>query len=98
MDKNKKLDYLPEDETERAFECISMDGFHTDGGKNGIAIIDRHTGYIWARKTGDRAIGSAKVIMSILQDIFGPVRYSVKRFKTDGGKNLIGGIIEDISK
>ena len=75
MDKNKKLDDLPEDETETAFECISMDGFHTDGGENGIAIIDRHAGYIWARKTGDRATGSAKVIMSILQDIFGPALY-----------------------
>merc|ERR1712030_57832 len=74
------------------------DGFHTDGGENGIAIIDRHTGYIWTRKTWDRATGSAKVIMSILQDIFGPALYSVKRFKTDGGKNLIGGIIEEISK
>merc|ERR1712030_91632 len=74
------------------------DGFHTDGGENGIAIIDRHTGYVWARKTGNIKTGSAKVIMQILQDIFGPALYSVKRFKTDNGKNLIGGIIEEISK
>merc|ERR1712030_188500 len=74
------------------------DGFHTDGGENGIAIIDRHTGFIWARKTGDRKTGSAKVIMQILQDIFGPALYSVKRFKTDNGKNLIRGVIEEISK
>ena len=36
--------------------------------------------------------------MLILQDIFGAALYSIKRFKTDGGKNLIGGIIEEISK
>ena len=48
MDKNKKLEDLPEEETTRAFECISIDGFHTDGGENGLAIIDRHTGFLWA--------------------------------------------------
>jgi hypothetical protein len=98
MDKNKKLEDLPEEETTRAFECISMDGFHTDGGENGLAIIDRHTGFTWARKTGNKATGTASVVMAILQDILGPALYSVKRFKTDGGKNLIGGVIEDISK
>ena len=46
MDKNKKLPDLPEEETKRAFECIFMDGFHTDAGENGTAIIDRHTGFI----------------------------------------------------
>ena len=89
MDKNKKLDDLAEDETTRAFECISMDGFHTDGGENGLAVIDRHTGFIWAEKTGDTATGTASVIMSILIRILGPAIYLVKRFKTDGGKNLI---------
>merc|ERR1712030_230266 len=74
------------------------DGFHTDGGENGIAIIDRHTGFIWARKTGDRKTGTARVIMLILEEILGPALFSVKRFKTDNGKNLIGGVIEEISK
>ena len=97
MDKNKKLADLPEDETTRGFECISMDGFDTDGGENGVAIIDRHTGYIWAEKTGDTATGTTKIIMSILVRILGPSLYLVKRFKTDGGKNLIGGVIEEIS-
>ena len=50
MDKNRKLPDLPEDETKAVFECISMDGFHTDGGENGLAVIDRHTGFIWAKK------------------------------------------------
>merc|ERR1712105_424075 len=98
MDKNKKLPDLPEEETTRKCECISMDGFHTDGGENGLAVIDRHTGYVWARKTGNIKTGTANVIMDILIDIFGAALYSVKKFKTDNGKNLIGGIIEDISK
>ena len=98
MDKNKKLDDLPEDETTRAFECISMDGFHTDGGENGLAVIDRHTGYIWAEKTGDTATGTSSIIWSILICFLGPGLYQVKRFKTDGGKNLIGGVIEEISR
>ena len=52
-----------------------MDGFHTDGNENGIAIIDRHTGFIWARKTGDQKTGTTKVIMKIFresQDEFPP--------------------------
>ena len=85
MDKNKKLDDLPEDETTRAFECISMDGFHTPAGENGLAIIDRHTGYIWAEKTGDTKTGTADVVWSILIRLLGPGIYHVKRFKMDNG-------------
>ena len=98
MDRNKKLEDIPEEETQRAFECISMDGFHTDGGENGLAIVDRHTGFLWARKTGDTATGTAQKIMTILISTLGPAIYVVKKFKTDGGKNLIGGAIEEISK
>ena len=98
MDKNKKLPDLPEEETKRKFECISMDGFHTDGGEHGLAVIDRHTGYVWARKTGNIKTGTARVILGILMDIFGAALYAVKRFKTDNGKNLIGGVIEEFSK
>ena len=98
MDKNKKLDDLPEDKTTRAFECISMDGFHTDGGENGLAIIDMHTGYIWARKTGEKATGTASVILSILTEALGNGFNLFNRFKMDGGKNLLGGVIEEISE
>ena len=53
MDKNKKPEDLPEDETKMDYECISMDGFQTDAGEHGLAIVDRHTGYIWCdRETG----------------------------------------------
>ena len=62
-----------------------MDGFHTDGGENGLAIIDRHTGFLWARKTGDTATGTVQKIMAILISILGPAIYVVKKFKTDGG-------------
>ena len=65
MNKTKKLDDLPEDETTRPYECISMDGFPTDGGENGLALIDRHTGFIWARKTGDIKTGTARYIFRI---------------------------------
>ena len=75
-----------------------MDGFHTDAGENGLTIIDRHTGYIWAEKTGDIKTGTANVVWNILIRLIGPRIYQVKRFKTDNGKNLIGGIIEDISR
>ena len=44
--KTKKMDDLPEDETKLPFECISMDGYHTCANENGLAIIDRHTGYV----------------------------------------------------
>ena len=98
MKRNKKPEDIPDEETTRPFECISMDGFHTDGGENGLAIIDKHTGYIWAEKTGDRATGTARQILEILLKSIGPAIYLVKKFKTDNGKNLIGGIIEEISK
>ena len=50
MNKNKKLDELPEDETKLAYECISMDGFKTDANEHGLAIVDQHTGYVWWEK------------------------------------------------
>ena len=50
MDKNKKLEDLPEDETKMAYKCISMDGFKTPFGEHGLAIVDRHTGYTWCKK------------------------------------------------
>ena len=68
MKKNKKPEDLPEEETKRSFECISMDGFKTNAGEYGLAVIDRHTGHIWARKTGDKATGTARVMKKVLQE------------------------------
>ena len=45
MDKNKRPEDLPEDETSHAFECITMDIFQSEAGEHGLAIADRHTGY-----------------------------------------------------
>ena len=52
MDKNKKPEELPEDETSMPYECISIDGFQTEAGEHGLAVVDRHTGNVWCRKTG----------------------------------------------
>ena len=98
IDRNKKPEKLPEDETTMSHECISMDGFATDAGEHGLAIVDRHTGYVWCEKTGDQATGTADKIMEILQRQLGSSLYLVRRFKTDHGSNLMGGIIKEISQ
>ena len=60
------------------------------------AILDRHTGYDWEEKTGDTATGTADVIMDILMRQLGSGLHHVKRFKTDNGSNLKGGVIKEI--
>ena len=54
MDKNKKLEDLSEDETTKPYECISMDIFETDMKEHALAIMDRHTGFVWCKKTGNK--------------------------------------------
>ena len=90
MNKNKQLEKLPEDETSFPFECISFDGFATSAGEHGLAIVDRHTGYIWCEKTGNKETGTADKIMEILQRQLGASLLQVQRFKTDNGSNLMG--------
>ena len=82
MDRNKKLDHLPEDETKLPYECISMDGFHTPAGENGLAIIDRHTRYVWAEKTGDIATGTADVRRKECSRKTGSKKFTVAMVKT----------------
>ena len=72
-----------------------MDGFKTEANEHGLAIVDRHTSYIWCEKTGNTETGTAKVIYAILLRQLGSGIHNVKRFKTDNGSNLIGGIIKD---
>ena len=93
MRKNATLPDLPEEETRMSFECISLDGFKSYSKEHGLAVIDRHTGFIWCRKTGNKNTGTAKEILKILKDIFGPAIHWIKRFKTDHGSNLVGGAI-----
>ena len=96
MDKNKKPADLPEDETCMPHECISMDGFQTYSGEHGLAIIDRHTGYVWCEKSGDRTSGTAQNMYDILLLHLNSGIYHVKRIKTDHGSNLLGGIIKEV--
>ena len=49
MQNNKKLEDLPEDETTKPWECISMDIFETDMKEHALAMVDRHTGYVWCK-------------------------------------------------
>ena len=98
MRKNQKLPDLPEDETTRPYECISIDIFETPKKEHALAIIDRHTGYVWCKKTGDKNTGTAREILHILKELFGPAFYWIDRFKTDHGSNIVGGAIEEFSK
>ena len=98
MRKNKTLPDLPEDKTTRPWECISIDIFETYKKEHALAIIDRHTGYVWCKKTGDKNTGTAREILQILKELFGPTFYWIDRFKTDHGSNIVGGAIEEFSK
>ena len=83
MQKNKKLADLPEDETTRPWECISIDIFETYLKEHALAIIDRHTGFVWCKKTGNKNTGTAREILQILMETFGGAFYWVNRFKMD---------------
>ena len=92
----KKPAELPEDETSRPFECISMDGFQTVAGEHGLAIVDRHTGFTWCKKTGDMRTGTARVIKNILFEVLGPALWTIDRIKTDHAPNLMGGVLQEL--
>ena len=77
MNKNKELTKLPEDETSFPFECISFDGFATSAGEHGLAIVDRHMGYIWCEKMGNTETGIADKIWEILQRQLGSSLHQV---------------------
>ena len=96
MERNKKPPEIQEDETYKPFECISMDGFQTAAGEHGLAIVDRHTGFTWCKKTGDLRTGTARVIKNILFEVLGPAIWSVDRIKTDHAGNLMGGVLKEL--
>ena len=75
-----------------------MDIFQSEVREHVLAIADRHTEYVWCRKTGYSKTGTADVVLQILKETLGAGLYFVKRLKTDQGKNLIGGVIKEISK
>ena len=96
--RNKKPADLPEEETSRPYECISMDSFKTEAGEWALAIIDKHTGFIWCRKTSNTEIGTAAKIEQILDETMGPNIFLIKKFKTDNAENLTGDVIEELSR
>ena len=98
MKVNKEPEELPEEETCRPFECISMDGFETDSKEHGLAVIDRHTGYVWARNTGEMNTGTARKMKQVIQETVASGISSMKRLKTDGAKNLCLGAVEELCK
>ena len=99
MHRNKEPEPLPEEETCRPYECISMDGVETNFTKeHGLVIIDRNTGFIWGRKSGDMNTGTALKMKQILQETVGSFMTHVKRLKTDGAKNLCLGAVEELCK
>ena len=76
-----------------------MDGFETNFTKeHGLVIIDRHSGFIWGRKSGDMNTGKARKMKQILQETIGSFMTHVKRLKTDGAKNLCLGAVEELCK
>ena len=79
MRRNKKPEELPEEETKRPFECISMDGFKTEKGESGLVLIDKHTEFIWAGKVGDIETGTALKIKSVLDETMGPITYILSK-------------------
>ena len=98
MQMNKEPAPLPEEETCRPYECISMDGFETfaPSKEHGLAIIDKHTGFVWGRKSGDMNTGTARQMKLILQETVGSYMTHVRRIKTDGAKNLCLGAVKDL--
>ena len=98
MRRNKEPEELPEEETKRTFECIFMDDFTTAGGENGLALIDKHTGFVWAWKVGVLKTGTTRIIRNTLDETMWPNMYIIKRMKTDNGKNLIIGALKELSK
>ena len=75
-----------------------MDGFETEKKEHGLAIIDRHTGFVWGRKSGHMNTGMANKMKLILQETIGSYMIYVKRIKTDGARNLCLGAVEELCK
>ena len=96
--RNKKPEKLPEEPTSQPYECISMDHFLSDAGEWCLAIIDKHTGFIWVRKTGTKRIGTSEEIERVLDETMGPNIFSIRKFKTDRAGNLTEGQIQELSR
>ena len=73
-----------------------MDHFYSAAGEWCLAIIDKHTGFIWLRKTGNKQIGTAEEIERVLDETMGPNIFSIKKFKSDRAGNLTEGVMKEL--
>ena len=94
--KNKEPEKLPQEETTRPYECITMDHFYSDAGEWCLLIVDKHTGFVWLRKTGTQKIGTAEEVERVLDETMGPNIFSIRKFKTDGAGNLTQSVMKDL--
>ena len=96
--KNKEPEKLPQEETTRPYECITMDHFFSDAGEWCLLIVDKHTGFVWLRKTGNQKIGTAEEVEKVLDETMGPNIFSIKKFKSDEAGNLTKSVMEELCK
>ena len=59
-------------------------------------IVDKHTGFVWLRKTGTKQIGTAEEVERVLDETMGPNIFSIKKFKTDRANNLTESVMKEL--
>ena len=83
MEKNKKQEWVPEEEAHYPFKKLTMDIAETDSKEHILVITDRFTGYIWAAKTGDKETGTTDKIIAILKSCVGKGLTITNKIKCD---------------
>ena len=76
-------------EVRRPFQQLTMDIGKTPAREHILAITDRHTGYVWASKTGDNGTGTTSKCIEILKETIGTGLLHTDSIKCDEGSQLI---------